>query len=488
MGDDGRSSELRIALIFLLLLLVIPLGLGFVIQDNIEQLYQLLNQGLEQALILGDVALIAVALYILSGVIFPEGATPPQIPTEPGGYVPTGPGGVPPVTPPPHVPPPPVSGGGKVVPGACVLNYYWHVDAIGLAAAIGDKPGHQVQEESSNGPIPMAAKGKDQHLLVEECKCGESLSYHSFPGLDAILRYDWEVSLGGGGFIKKKGEMPERTMTGKQVIYQPPEIEHDFPDPRSIHETHVQVKSTHIDPSKPPMHQDIVLGLHLKITRKAKDKFVLEWWPAETIDIQYPHTLPNWQTGQCKTAFTWMDKLPLSGFIEGPKECEPEEYVRFEVKANDEDSLKLDCVPGGECKLPSSQVLDMTDMVNYDWFTPKGKFVKSPTSNSPEIVWHAPKEEGIVRMRLRMFDSQKEFLDGDMIVGWEIMVKKSGPPTPGLFGLRKKEKKGKKKETEEGKEKGESSPKETEASPSHPWHGFALSMVWLELFGKGVAT
>ncbi len=325
----------------------------------------------------------------------------------------------PPVTPPPPPPPPTTT---LVVPG-CVLKYYWEFEKIGLSAAAGGTNAYTKEEHSSLVPIPLAAKGYDSHIIVQECYCTDTVS-RTWLGVDALARFDWEIGSGGGGFVQASGGSPARADSGQQVLYQPPEIAKVSPDPAAAVEVKVQVTMQHNDPSKEPtQHAALNLGLHLRITRTAKDKYVYEWWPADPTEVTNPVNLPG-SVGDCKNASTWKQGSPINALINGAKSCAPGDHVRFQAKADDNDVLAMQCIPGAVCKRPDSGNLAMSDTLNYEWKATRGKFDGVPTGNAREIVWQAPAEEGVVEITLRIVDSGKEFVDQQLVIGARIEVRK----------------------------------------------------------------
>jgi hypothetical protein len=324
------------------------------------------------------------------------------------------------------------------------LKHYWDFNKAGLTADAGDSKGYTKVDHTSLVTVPLAAKGEDSHYLTLECVCLESTTYKHVL-VDALMRFSWEVAEGGGGFVQKPGEPGKPSEEGQQVIYQPPEMTKDYPDPGSIVDVRVRVMQEHSDPSKQPMHGPLVLGLHFKITRMAKDKYTYEFWPADPVEVTNILNLPLF-TGDCTCTYAWQQGKPISGIVEGPRECFEGDNVRFEAKANDEDNLNMKCLPGVICKRPDQGNLLMSDTLNFDWSSNKGKFVKTPTKNAKQIVWEAPKDyEGVVDISVRIFDDKTnmEFNDEDLITGHRIVVKKKP----------KAEESTKKKDSKEEKEK-----------------------------------
>ncbi|MDE3168140.1 MAG: hypothetical protein KGN36_20225 [Acidobacteriota bacterium] len=339
---------------------------------------------------------------------------------------------------PPHRPP---KGGPapKPKPG-CNLTHYWEFVTMGLTAAIGNSKGPTRLEMSTPGPIPMAAQAQDSHLLVQECGCAGGVTRTWIP-VDALVRYDWQLASGGGGFIPKTGGRPKPADSGQQVIYQPPPIPYIAPDPRSTLHIRVQVRSIHRDDSKPPAHGPCELGLNLTITRTARDKYVYQWGAVTPVAITNPVNLPG-SAGGCVNAFVWLQQTPIRGVIKAPRTCAPGDYVRFEAKAKDTDQLLLRCLPRGACKTPAAQPLVMSDTLVYDWTATGGAFVRVPSKNTPQIVWKAPRQEGIHQISLRIADSGKEFVDTGIFTGARIEVTKPRPsPVALLPGKHPKKKK-----------------------------------------------
>jgi hypothetical protein len=353
------------------------------------------------------------------------------------------------------------------IEAGCQHKHYWEFLKMGLTASVGDAKAYTKSEHTKLDPVPMAAKGEDTHILVQECHCTDTVTRTWYTmdvtgeftgkpggiaGLDALIRYTWEISKGGGMFIQKTGGAGPTTEVGQQAIYQPPEIEAIYPDPRATLDVNIRVVCNHDDPSKLPYHGPVELGLHLRIIKMAKDKYTYEYWPAEPVDMTNPVNLPGTR-GYCTNIGTWMQGSAIEGVIEGPKECEPGDYVRLKLKADDTDRIDMQCIPGGPCKRPDNHVLPMSDKLAYEWKSTTGKFTKTPTSSAPEIVWEAPKEEGIAELEVRIYDTKKEFSDEDLVLGYRIEVKKKSTPQPSIGEKKPGDKKDEKKEDKKGETK-----------------------------------
>lgn len=180
------------------------------------------------------------------------------------------------------------------------------------------------------------------------------------------------------------------------------------------------------------MHGPCVLGLSLTISRMAANHYVYMWGvvtPFITINpVSPPATM-----GDCRDAFAWQQRSLIQGVIVGSRRCAPGDYVRFEAKSKDTDALVLRCLPGAVCTKPQGLSIPMSDTLNYDWMSTKGKFVKTPTKNARQIAWKAPSTSGPVDISVRITDSGKEFVDPQLIISTRIDVTQPRP-APVLSG------------------------------------------------------
>jgi hypothetical protein len=345
-------------------------------------------------------------------------------------------------------------------PGYCTPSTEWHLDRFNLSAIPGEEENpsgapsavmkHYKVTKPAKEPMPISAASEDMHALVYGCTCEEKTE-KKLVFVYAVEKFDWEVSLGGGGFIRITGGHGKRTESGEQVIYAPP----DIPEGKT-HDVKIQVKATHKDATKSPNHGPIILGLDLKITHAGKD-YVWEFYPASTAQMANEKTTSDFFDPNA--AWRWTDRnlqvhldVPCLAYgkfeqtkeIEGliaatlydkaasPKaldresgECAPGDYVRFEFKGDDMDHFLIDCVPQptSDCARKGMSI-PMLDPLRCEWSSTRGNFVKSISKYSNVAIWHAPTEEGVVEIQVRVSDSKMEFNDKDYILGTRVTVRK----------------------------------------------------------------
>jgi hypothetical protein len=371
----------------------------------------------------------------------------------------------PPVTPPPGVTDEGTEPGTEEG-GLCKMSTEWHLDRFNLWAIPGEEENpsgaptavmkHYEVTRPAGEPMPISATSEDMHALVFGCECEEQ-SEKKLVFMYAVEKFDWEISLGGGGFVKITGGSGKRTENGEQVIYAPP----DIPDGKS-EDVKILVKAKHSDGTKPPNHGPILLGINLKITHTGKD-YVWEWYPASGAQMANEKEAKDFLDPKAAWRFTSQDlnlhaNVPCQAYgsyhqtkeIEGviastlhddavaskaldrqSGECSPGDYVRFEFKGDDFDHFLIQCTPPptSECKLTQMSI-PLLDPLRCDWYSTKGKFVKAVSKYSNVAIWHAPMEEGDVEIQVKVSDSTLEFVDKQYVLGTRVRVRKKPASKP----------------------------------------------------------
>ncbi|MDA4113389.1 MAG: hypothetical protein OK474_05015 [Thaumarchaeota archaeon] len=464
MTDGSRfESEVAIALAFLVLLLAVPLGIGFLLQANIDNLYALMNEGLEQALIIVDLALIGAFVYFFGEKILPPGQGQQIPPSTP--MVPEAPPGKPPViiipTNPPEIPP---TMNDEVPPG-CIVKTSWLLALMDMTIypnnrVIGNiykyskttKAGAYEFRTPYHQALPLRVEASDYHTLVQECSCPGvpgDISKKTFT-LPAKVKILWEIVSGEGSFVKISGGDGSRTESGDEVIFDPPEIykpEPDF-DPPDVKKVSIRVTVYHDDPTKPPEHDHITSFINMEIRRsiekeavgrdRKKDEYVYDYWVEEGRMLTGPE-VPE-VTGDCIPQHTWLPGSPIEGRITLlPTSCKAGDLVRLEAFGTDSDQLELQCVPSGKvCKLPSSLRLQPNDNLSFFWQCDSGTFPLGAEHGGDtrhdlarDAVWRAPDAQGPVKFRLLISDSSRQYSDKALHLEGEIFVEGGKlPPSP----------------------------------------------------------
>jgi len=368
----------------------------------------------------------------------------------------------------PRMPPPAEGTEEGTEPGteegeACKLEKQWYLEDFTLSAAIGEKwnatgsttvpEQHMVVTKPAGEPMPMSAQALDRHTFVYGCTCEEIVD-QKLIHVHAVVRYEWEISAGGGSFVRITGGPGKSTEVGNQVIYQPPELA----DGNST-EVRILAKAKHYDDTKFPDHPELVISVNVNVKREGSN-YVWDWWPTETTRVKGPafNTVSN-PGAPCVSKGEWFNVKPIEGLLEatlfvpgvsGPPlerqsgECAPGDYVRFEFKGQDYDQFKITCnpptmfaigkplpqqvaqkpAPGGKC-LPSKDFVTMLDPLVVTWFSTDGAFVSTEnTVNQLVAIWHAPQHEGVVEISVSIDDSGLESDDKELNLGTKITVRK----------------------------------------------------------------
>ena len=366
----------------------------------------------------------------------------------------------------PTTPPPPPEEGtedGTEEGEACKMDKQWYLEDFTLSAAIGEKwnptgsvtvpEQHMVVTKPAGEPMPMSSQALDRHIFLYGCTCEEIVD-QKLIHVQAVVRYEWEISSGGGSFVRITGGPGKSTEVGNQVIYQPPELG----DGKSV-EIRILAKAKHYDDTKFPDHPPLVISVNVNLKRVG-DNYVWEWWPTETMTVKGPHfNMITHPDAPCAAKGDWHSVKPIEGLIEatlfvpgvsGPPlerqsgECAPGDYVRFEFKGQDYDQFTITCnpptmfaigkplptqvaqkpAPGGKC-LPSKDFVTMLDPLYVNWVSTDGYFIGTEnTANQLVAIWRAPEHEGVVEISVSIDDSGLEFDDKELNLGTKITVRK----------------------------------------------------------------
>jgi hypothetical protein len=370
----------------------------------------------------------------------------------------------------PKVPPPVVPEEGTE-PGteegeACKPENQWFLQDFTLSAAIGEKwnptgsttvpEQHMVVTKPAGEPMPMSSQALDRHTFLYGCTCEQNVD-QKLIHVYAVVRYEWEISSGGGSFVRITGGPGKSTELGNQVIYEPPEIA----DGDSV-EVRILAKAKHYDDTKFPDHPELVISVNVKVKRIGEN-YVWEWWPTETTSTKGPgFNVIHHPGAPCTANGEWHSVKPIEGLIgatlfapgsSGPPlerqsgECSPGDYVRLEFKGQDYDQFTITCTPptalaigtplpgqiakaqqnpstGGKC-LPSKGFVTMLDPLYVNWVSTDGYFVGTEnTVNQLVAIWRAPQHEGVVEISVSIDDSGLEFDDKELNLGTKITVRK----------------------------------------------------------------
>ena len=371
---------------------------------------------------------------------------------------------------PPVTPPPGVTDDGTE-PGteegeACKLEKQWFLQDFTLSAAIGEKwnptgsatvpEQHMLVTKPAGEPMPMSAQALDRHIFLYGCTCEDTVD-QKLIHVDAVVRYEWEISSGGGSFVRITGGPGKSTEVGNQVIYLPPELAEG-----QSTEVRILSKAKHYDDTKFPDHPQLVISVNVNVKRVGGN-YVWEWWPTETTSVKGPaFNAIKHPEAPCAAKGDWNNIKPIEGLIEatlfipgvsGPPEerqsgeCAPGDYVRFEFKGQDYDQFTITCnpptalaigtplpgqvakakqnpAPGGKC-LPSKDFVTMLDPLIVTWVSTDGYFVGTEnTVNQLVAVWRAPQHEGVVEINVSIDDSGLEFDDAELNLGTKITIRK----------------------------------------------------------------
>jgi hypothetical protein len=287
-------------------------------------------------------------------------------------------------------------------------------------------------------PLPLKVFSNDRHCLIQKCYC-QAGYWSKIHKLQALVRYEWKITSGDGGFIKINESGDAKSEFGQDVLYNPPEIDDTITE-KTIQ---IEVKAFHDDPSKSPYHDPLTANLTIKIKREIKDK---DKWkstsheftdPGEIEDrYVYKFTLtkpedifkkcPDIMVDECSPVHQWKKGSDLDGdIVIIPDEACYGDHIRLEAKGSDTDDLDLICIPTGKvCKGPDKTTLTFNDYLDYEWSAGNGSFPLS--TNGREVTWQAPDVEGEFTITLTIKDTGGQYDDKDKIIKKKIRINKLG--------------------------------------------------------------
>lgn len=301
------------------------------------------------------------------------------------------------------------------------INYYrqnFDITPVGVVRTLSDDP------------LPLKAKGTDEHVLTHYCECMDDESRRNHI-LQASVEYIWIITSGEGGFIEITDGTPEKQIRGEQVLFQPP----DITDLNQTKNVTIDVYQTHFDFTKPPLFHWCKIRLELQIKREITEKGSVSEQDHKYLNNveykdEYVYTiqvkdkdcqaagLPKERIKECvpKDPPVWIDLRPISGKIVSKwKEVFYGDYVRLRATGFDADLLELECIPSGDiCKVPSKKPVPLQDVLEFYWSAEvngnkRGEF---PLGNiGKEVVWKTSNHAEEVTIKLKIKDIGGQFPD-----------------------------------------------------------------------------
>ena len=283
----------------------------------------------------------------------------------------------------------------------------------------------------SDDPLPLKGTATDKHALIQTCTCpATGVVSNKVHLLEAGVRIEWEILSGEGGFINLNDDEGQKTVSGEQVLYQPPDIE-DTEDEKVVS---LKVTAYHNDYSKHPDHDPVEIYVDMKIKREItedgestesdreftdpgdmKDEYVY------SIEIRgepvQGEDLPEAMEFDCIPYQNWQPGSEITGSVaHAPSDVAYGDHVRLMAVGTDSDVLELYCNPSHMdshgCVTPSeTQLVTLNDQLVYTWTAEKGTFPQGNVGR--EVIWQAPDVEGEVRIKVFIKDSWSQF-DDDM--------------------------------------------------------------------------